>query len=64
MDSKFGIKTPIVIQKNQDPKKTTPLNLDLFYEAYKQASENYYGFDTLSEKDLVSGMIKGFVDAF
>lgn len=41
-----------------------PINLDLFYEAYKQASENYYGFDSLSEKDLVSGIIKGFIGSF
>lgn len=45
-------------------KEKTSINLDLFYEAYKQASENYYGFDTLSEKDLVSGMIKGFIGSF
>ncbi|MDD2892223.1 MAG: S41 family peptidase [Candidatus Gracilibacteria bacterium] len=45
-------------------KEQSSINLDLFYEAYKQASENYYGFDTLSEKDLVSGMIKGFIDSF
>ncbi|MDD2916323.1 MAG: S41 family peptidase [Candidatus Gracilibacteria bacterium] len=40
------------------------INIDLFYEAYKQASENYYGFDTISEKDMVSGMIKGFINSF
>jgi len=45
-------------------KDPSGINLDLFYEAYKKASENYYGFDTLSEKDLVSGMIKGFIGAF
>jgi C-terminal processing protease CtpA/Prc len=44
--------------------KNIPLNMDLFYEAYKQVSENYYGFDTLSEKDLVAGMIKGFIGSF
>lgn len=37
--------------------------MKLFYEAYKKTAENYYGFDTISEKDLVSGMIKGFIDA-
>ena len=42
----------------------SPINLDLFYEAYKQASDNYYWFDSLSEKDLVSGMIKWFIGAF
>lgn len=41
-----------------------PINLDLFYEAYKLSADNYYGFDTISEKDLVSGMIKGFIWAF
>lgn len=44
-------------------KQKPPINLDLFNEAYKRISENYYGFDTLSEKDLISGMIKGFTDA-
>ncbi len=52
------------IQVNTGSKEKIPLNFDLFYEVYKQASENYYGFDTLSEKDLVSGMIKGFIGAF
>ncbi len=51
-------KTPLVAAE------IPPFGLDLFYEAYKIASDNYYGFDTVSEKDLVSGMIKGFVWAF
>ncbi len=25
--------------------------------------ENYYGFDTISKTELVSGMVKGMVDA-
>ena len=52
------------INKNNILKDKNPINLDLFYEAYKQAADNYYGFDTLSEKDIISGMIKGFVDSF
>lgn len=40
-----------------------PIDMKLFSEAYKQVSDNYYGFDSISEKDLVAGMIKGFVDA-
>ena len=54
----------ILINKKEISKEKAPINLNLFYEAYKQASENYYGFDTLSEEDLVSGMIKGFIGAF
>lgn len=61
---KLWRESTFVAQKNSSSKKDTTLNLDLFYEAYKFSAENYYGFDTLSEKDLVSGMIKGFIDAF
>lgn len=64
MNSKLWIETKNIIRKDDFLKEKSSLNLDLFYEAYKQASENYYGFDTLSEKDLVSGMIKGFIWAF
>lgn len=46
------------------PTEKAPIGLDLFYEAYKLSADNYYWFDTLSEKDLVSGMIKGFIWAF
>lgn len=40
-------------------------NLDfrLFSEVYQKVAENYYGFDSISKKDLVSGMIKGFIEA-
>jgi len=40
-------------------------NLDfrLFSEVYQKIAENYYGFDSISKKDLVSGMIKGFIEA-
>ncbi|EKD44124.1 MAG: hypothetical protein ACD_71C00230G0001 [uncultured bacterium (gcode 4)] len=61
---KFSEENISVPQKNNSLEKETNLNLDMFYEAYKFSSENYYGFDTLSEKDLISGMIKGFIDAF
>lgn len=60
----FWIKDPVGAQKNGTKKEIPPLDINLFYEAYTYASENYYGFDTLSEKDLVSGMIKGFIGAF
>lgn len=53
-----------ILDKKPLPQEKPSINMDLFYEAYKQASENYYGFDTLSEKDLVAGMIKGFIGAF
>lgn len=49
---------------NIDSSGKNSINLDLFYEAYKQASENYYWFDTLSEKDLVSWIIKWFINSF
>lgn len=64
MDSKFGIQESLIGEKSEVWKEKDLINLDLFYEAYKLSAENYYGFDTLSEKDLVSGMIKGFVGAF
>ena len=56
-------KTPWTIWNIPHQEKSS-VNLDLFYEAYKQASDNYYGFDTLSEKDLISWMIKWFIGAF
>lgn len=59
---KFWEKNTLIIQDTL-LKQKPPINLDLFNEAYKRISENYYGFDTLSEKDLISGMIKGFTDA-
>ncbi|MDQ1343469.1 MAG: carboxyl-terminal processing protease [Patescibacteria group bacterium] len=37
--------------------------LGLFDEAYGIIKDNYYGFDSVSKNDLVSGMIKGTVDA-
>lgn len=38
-------------------------DLGLFNEAYRIIRENYYGFDSVSRNDLVSGMIKGTVDS-
>lgn len=38
-------------------------DLGLFNEAYRIIRENYYGFDSVSKNDLVSGMIKGTVDS-
>ena len=35
-----------------------PIDSSLFREVYDIVSENYYGFDTVSDSDLVSGMIK------
>jgi len=65
IDSKTWIDTSSEsFQKNLFSKEKSPINLDLFNEVYKKVSENYYGFDTLSEKELVSGMIKGFIEAF
>ena len=61
---KFWIEDTFISQNHVPAKEKTPVNLDLFYEAYKFSAENYYGFDTLSEKDLISGMIKGFIGAF
>jgi len=60
---KIGMESDLII-KNNLLKEKDSVNLDLFYEAYKQAADNYYGFDTLSQKDLVSGMIKGFIASF
>ena len=60
---KMGIENNLIV-KNNLLKEKDSVDLDLFYEAYKQAADNYYGFDTLSQKDLVSGMIKGFVNSF
>lgn len=42
---------------------TFPIDTKLFQEVYMIVEENYYGFDTISNNDLVSGMIKGFVGA-
>ena len=39
----------------------THLDFRLFSEVYQKVAENYYGFDSISEKDLVSGMVKGFI---
>lgn len=50
-------------QINIPKTESTPFNLNLFWEAYKQTADNYYGFDTISEKDILSGMIKGFIDS-
>lgn len=36
-------------------------DLGLFDEAYRTINENYFGFDSVSRSDLVSGMIKGMV---
>ena len=64
LGEKFWVKN-VQIQKNEWIKiEKSSINLDLFHEAYKEASESYYGFDSLSEKDLVAGMIKGFIGAF
>lgn len=60
---KIGMENNL-IAKNNLLKEKDSIDLNLFYEAYKQAADNYYGFDTLSQKDLVSGMIKGFVSSF
>lgn len=53
-----------VLQTDAPIQKKPSIDLKLFYEAYNKASEKYYGFDTLSEKDLVAGMIKGFIESF
>lgn len=57
----------------QTPPSNTPLweqnfldkSLDfrLFSEVYEKVAGNYYGFDSISKKDLISGMIKGFIEA-
>ncbi|MDP2103640.1 MAG: PDZ domain-containing protein, partial [Candidatus Gracilibacteria bacterium] len=61
-----------VFHKQTPVSNTTPgeqgginKNLDfrLFSEVYQKVAENYYGFESISEKDLVSGMIKGFIEA-
>lgn len=38
-------------------------DLARFNEAFRILKENYYGFDSVSNNDLVSGMIKGTVDS-
>ncbi|MFA6090223.1 MAG: S41 family peptidase [Candidatus Gracilibacteria bacterium] len=63
MIGKMGIDNSI-ITKNNILKEKDIINMELFYEAYKLAADNYYGFDTLSQKDLVSGMVKGFITSF
>lgn len=41
----------------------TTLDLQLFSEVYQKVAENYYGFESISQKDLVAGMVKGFIGA-
>jgi len=53
------------IEKNSQENilRGTQLDLQLFSEVYQKVAEKYYGFDSISEKDLISGIIKGFIEA-
>lgn len=61
--SSLGLNMPEAVKNNTEKsvEKNIPIDTRLFNEAYQKVAENYYGFDTIAEKDLVSGMIKGFV---
>lgn len=56
-------KERVMILNEKEPSFKKSPNLELFYEVYKKTTENYYGFEDISEKDLVSGMIRGFIEA-
>ncbi len=39
------------------------LNLDLFWQVYNITSKNYYGIDSLQQKDLENGIITWYINA-
>lgn len=60
---KYAFPAAGIVRAPDSAKETDVSDLGLFKEAYGVLNDHYYGFDTVSKNDLVSGMIKGMVDS-